>query len=915
MMVIDVNRRTCSWSSTTAARLTMIETMRMVLWMVVAILFSSVPAFCWMSRTVPDSSLWGRTTPSSWQTPQNGARRRRLLPNNSESGCFNCFSFHRGRSNVFHAGSVVSLQQRIRPNWQFTTTSLYAASKPTASAAATALSSSSSLESSKASIIIKGLLPSPVFAQGELLHETVSALRHQIPLLLTVPLTWNDEATVYTPDTRLVVVASENNNNDKDTDDTYTSDDDDDENVSLELAADLPELTSLSQALVLAATASTRVGSFLFSSPQQQTTDESLLVVDAKVALVLCDEDTPTTNSTRLFFNLPRTIKVMWEANLAPSPPSNGPPSFLFPPQPQARIQGISTLTLDPRTWKVSTHSLNSILWNGVLVDSKSLGQSLAVLRQTVQGLQNAPWMQTVLATAPALPAVSIFNQVRDEFLLQQQQVNSVRNNPLFAPRRVSPLYVDATHISTNAPSTVPGNATMELPFDQWIPIETFTNDSRQQCSEFPLPGSDAWPDYAVCHKAAWVFVNSIVPVLADSTSSEDIMSLLDPTTAALTTLDGSLLLPNARSIANFYASLAAVRKQTAGVWTLEEVAVTDWSSSSSPFALEGQISTTTVSKSYTIRVSLEYQTSLNFPGRTPTVLQGTDVYTISTTTFPGDRDPKVAIDKIHQKKLSLGDNSNVNDSVLFLRSLATAIDSSGRLPFADGFWMDLLKRVTNDSNSKTVASLSTQLPSPLPQSRKDQPAFVIRSDIAALTAYRIMETLHQDWSNLDSLATGTSNRDAVKPPASAFFSNEVQLIGFLGETILRGRSQYNRVFSLTYSSWQRAIQQGSNADNEDPLIRIELSPKGDIICSIVLFLKVVPPFLSAIHGIDVSFSPLSAGLVESIPLLKIGLVSEYALCPKTGLILHHRLTESRINGQLTPIDIVSRWIQRLPGV
>ena len=71
---------------------------------------------------------------------------------------------------------------------------------------------------------------------------------------------------------------------------------------------------------------------------------------------------------------------------------------------------------------------------------------------------------------------------------------------------------------------------------------------------------------------------------------------------------------------------------------------------------------------------------------------------------------------------------------------------------------------------------------------------------------------------------------------------------------------------------------------------------------------------MTGIPGLELGMPTASTVGGASLPPLKIGLMSEYILCPETGKILQHRLLESRVNGQLTPGDVVSRWIQRLAG-
>ena len=44
---------------------------------------------------------------------------------------------------------------------------------------------------------------------------------------------------------------------------------------------------------------------------------------------------------------------------------------------------------------------------------------------------------------------------------------------------------------------------------------------------------------------------------------------------------------------------------------------------------------------------------------------------------------------------------------------------------------------------------------------------------------------------------------------------------------------------------------------------------------------------------------------------LEISIVSDYIIDKETGDIYQQRLIESRVNGQLTPGDVISKWIQK----
>merc|ERR1711935_848074 len=86
---------------------------------------------------------------------------------------------------------------------------------------------------------------------------------------------------------------------------------------------------------------------------------------------------------------------------------------------------------------------------------------------------------------------------------------------------------------------------------------------------------------------------------------------------------------------------------------------------------------------------------------------------------------------------------------------------------------------------------------------------------------------------------------------------------------------------------------------------RVELLvPTGEILL-LLKFLFRIPPL-----GMGIIPSPDSSSLASGLPL-KVELISDYRIDSDTGLITEHRLVETRINGQLTAGDQVSRWMQQ----
>jgi hypothetical protein len=681
---------------------------------------------------------------------------------------------------------------------------------------------------------IDGLLPTVQFERFNALHETLRELRKQIPILLSIPLAEHEAAKVYTADTRLTVGVDD----------------------PVELASDLKELLSLSNAFVMSLAASTRAGAFL-SSFGQQSKPHNDPTVECQIIL-----DSPSTigngrDSIRL--------KVTWEATLIQSPISE-------------TIQGVSMLSICPDTSKVFLHELISVTWRGALLDPAVVGQSLSVLRQTVKSVQDAPLLQPLISTASTLPLESsflgIFNQVRDEFMQQQLQVYGQRKHPL------APLFVSRELNTTGLQSSNSTNTTSRC-----VPIEEFNQDRG-----VPLPGSNDWDDYAACHSTASHFVRVVIPNLSKDDSSAG-KALFRPD-ARIISLDGKILLQGAKSVSNFYNSLAAARRRTSGVWNLLRASVTEWKKAAP---------NDSTAHGYSIRVAVDYSTVLSIPGLKPTTIRGTDCYIISTPDTLELDIEGLFIEEIQQEQLSIGDNSNPNDGVLFMRSLTTAVETTGLLPaINDGIWEELLQGTASEVRQSNE------------NKREIEMQFPLRSDKVALVTYRVMEALHRDWSAFEVVAKKgvDSPRKSNMAPAYQYMTETMQLQGLLGETLMRGRAQYNRIFAVVSSTFQSAPLVGSLAVEEQPTVKIELTPIGNVVCSVTLYFKLSPPNFAGIPSLSKSST---SGSTNTLPL-KIFIASEYVICPFTGYILQHRLIESRVNGQLTPGDVVAKWIQRLSG-
>ena len=378
-----------------------------------------------------------------------------------------------------------------------------------------------------------------------------------------------------------------------------------------------------------------------------------------------------------------------------------------------------------------------------------------------------------------------------------------------------------------------------------------------------PIPGSHQWESYARAHCAIGQFIEEIIPKLAfaPSDAAFDLEEVFLPD-ARMFGLDGTVILPNGRRLAKFYQSLALWRRRSLTKWTLVKTKALQW---------EGNPQ---VQVSFTI----------DLPGSEAS-LCGSDIYTLDVDADTG----ATRIQDVEQESMSIGNNSKQQDLVLFMKGLVAAVEND-RFVNADEQWLvDMWNRLratdSQDALDKKIrGSLSKSVKTP------------VRGDLAAATVYRIMATLHNDGKNL----IDTSFVRHL-PPALDFMIENVQFRGLLNEILSRGKTAYQRNLSFSIDSLRASLRSKRVSCDKEPATRVELTPEGNIRYALTLFLK-IKTLAGLVNLLNVS----SAGLP-----LKILLVSEYVLDPDSGRIVQHRLIESRINDQLTPGDILSRFLSR----
>lgn len=409
-----------------------------------------------------------------------------------------------------------------------------------------------------------------------------------------------------------------------------------------------------------------------------------------------------------------------------------------------------------------------------------------------------------------------------------QSTMNNLQRSPIFRGSNALLEQAAAAASLRNRPETQAESADVLL-VDQIRDIDGWVDGAhRSNFSSVPVPGTDAWEEYEQNHIMLTTLIEDIIPLLS---SPLDVTKYFDQH-ASLRDTKGKILLQGQEYLSNFFQSLALARKGTGGSWLLQNCTVLDWRER---------------------KVSLNYVET-----NSPWTITGRDTYALSTKSdFP-------LIQEIRQEEISVStsDGGVSLDGLWVMKNLASAVERSSSPTTIAPVIRNLFSDVLFQPNQATILQKKT---------RQEV------SQKAAANMYYLMADLHDILPQVIN---------STLPPATNYFSDSIELKGYLGETILRGAVVYNRAIGSLLATTRGAISQKRLILESNPSPRVELTPSGKVRVSLMLAFRVP--------------GPISAPLV-------IELVSDYVVDQQTGFVVTHQLVETRVNGQLTPGDVISR--------
>ena len=771
-------------------------------------------------------------------------------------------------------------------------------------------------------IKIEGLIDDEEFNRLVAIDKTLRSLQLQLPAVLTKPLTPSTVEEVYSKkDFSLSVLVDDknknsnsNNNNDEDLDDDDLDDDFDDkfqengttknekenkEEEGIVILNSRDELVALSDVLVLSTAAAQQAILFSGGTTDTRVQIECQLIIDDTFSIIRIPwrAKIPTLGSLSSRYNNFEGITDCYLSTTSSEDDGS---------RGDTCIDGIG---------KVERFVIKKSSLNGVTLNGPSIVQALKSIQSTVSNLQQNPILQNIVRDN------SFFNTLRDGFLDQAATAMSTRLSSVevsssstvddddddtnFDPQNTTvPIYqvnsMDELSIATGngwideKSSATIGNKKTTRKTDEKQTKESSSSSLSSSLFHPPCPGTKDWNEYVDTRSCFIRFSNDIIPKLSD-------LSIVDPYLFAdditYKMADESILMTGRESLANFYQSMALTRKGTGGTWTLNRCKVLDWTNR-------------------TIAITYEVTTN-SLPQWT---IRGRDVYDLDTTT---SREDRPVISEIRQgKMIAVGANGNKIklDGRWLVDNVAAAFqqqgDSSGSKSKSVLVPRDFLTELLMNQPSlspflQKQKSSSATTPSSFTTEARSTGKKKL-SKIAAAACYYIMADLYEDGLSLFDMSSSSSSTRTRSPPGFKHIAENVELRGYLGESILRGSSLYNRSIESVIMGIRESIRQRRLLIEEGKIVppRVELLvPTGEIRLSLTFLFRIPPPRAGIIMPSSTSSDPPPI-ITSGLPL-RVELVSDYRIDPDTGLIVENRLVETRINGQLSAGDQVSRWIQR----
>lgn len=708
---------------------------------------------------------------------------------------------------------------------------------------------------------IPGLLSKDTFDLSCRIHCTLTLLCKHLPNLLELPSVSSATAKwIYAPNVTITGPKGEEEE---------------------QFAEGIDEILFLNRALATAATAARRAGSFLDLAIGTTTTSESSLLSRANNGLgrVECE--------LLIDPNDPLKLMVVWRTRL-----------------PSTEFMGKSTITFSRDTGLVSTLQINEVKINGVAIILASLRRAAKSALAT-QSISEGIVGNIKRSSGNAL-LDGILNGIKD-VVEAVDALPSSSSDEMNDGSTDASMYIVPPESWDAAYFPVESSIALSMSNDNSTFIPVLIDQFR---TTTPVIGSTKFVKYAIMQKSLISFAKFGLDVLASntvSTDTEDVRTLFT-TDAELVTYgnviagsndrrDYITLLRGAGKLADFFRSLALFRDSTRGDWQTtsmmadmeKQQLIISWKTET-PLRIEGTDS------------FIFESPTLSSSQRLPMCSDGNaeEVVRLCSSYFNDDKTDilPVKIRRIESNKFIVA--GVIADSAWAQTFVSAALRSglTENTPLPDTTIIKLLRSLTSQQKkSPTTMKNPTTSDSPFPS----------LDDDAAISFYNILRALHNDILNIATVGFAST-------PADEYLTGTIELRGLLGEVLVRDQKNYRRVLGIVTSSLRAGVQTNTIRLATEPRTVIEVTSYGSIKVNLILALWITAPQLplgGMMRGQSSSQQQGEGNNQGFGAPLKIDISSEYII-DSTGRISQHKILESRLNGVLTPGDLLSRWIKDL---
>ena len=607
---------------------------------------------------------------------------------------------------------------------------------------------------------------------------------------------------------------------------------------------------------------------------------------------------------------------------------------------------------------QITKHRLLSVHFDGRRVPIPTIAEVFARLRRFAQSSNAASSVASVASSI--LPNLDSFfprqSQPKDKDDNSNRSKNAFSNLVKgFRDGMVAPLLVQPSTLgSSSSPfSTGLSNNTPQIYLttnsDFFINNQTKNPKMKDEHNEIcdidlvsihqqslgyensiPTPGSKSWKTYASFYQFVEdSFISNIIPILSSQTKGKHIIPLLS-SNIEFKGMDGETILSSSEEVAQFYTTLTLLRKAASSLpliasfseddffdkgtsWDVQNVTIVQSNDKFQQYekVLVSWKSTLPLLLPTPLTANSKEQTSSNIP------IYGEDLFTFkrldkNDINGMGDilrkkKRTKYKIIGIQQKQLIVNGN-NIENPETWKNMVQTISQMDG------SNFVSIIRSGGANSNSGRAILTAMELLTDIwdlttpNKSELGQDLSIARylDRDAASSVYYFMNTLHSDLPNL--LMSSSSTKTV---PAEEYLVKNINLKGLLQETLSRDLTGYRQAIGFAVSSLRAAlrtkmivIEKGKKIDT-----KVELTSEGKIQYRVILPLRIKS--LIDIETLGFAQAGMNGiGISNSVPL-KIELLSTYVM-NEDGLVSEHCLLESRVNGVLTPADVVSQWVKRV---